>query len=90
MRCKWSFRNEPTNNFSESPAFIPKSRWKPPKGQVSLEVFFSCVEKEYFSDEMNDSTQSNLSEEKWMALRYLADDRNFLIKGTDKGSSVGV
>ena len=61
MRFKWNFRNEPTNNFNEIPAFRPKSGWKPPKGHASLEVFLSRVEKELFSDEMNNSTQSNLS-----------------------------
>ena len=88
MICNWSFRNEPTNNFSEKPAFRPNSRWKPSK--FGLEVFFSRVEKEHFSDEMNDSTQSNPSEEEWMVLRDLADDRNVLIKSNDKGSSVVV
>ena len=60
MRCKWNFRNEPTNNFSEIAAFRFKSEWKRPKGHASLEVFLSRVEKELFSDEMNNSTQSNL------------------------------
>ena len=48
------------NNFSETTAFSPKSGWKSPKGHASLEVFLSCVEKDLFSDEMNDSTRSNL------------------------------
>ena len=61
MTCKWNFRNEPTNNFSETAAFRPKSEWKPPKGHASLEVFLSSVEREILSDEMNDSTQSSLS-----------------------------
>ena len=43
-----------------------------------------------FSDEMNDSTQSNLSEEEWKALKKLVDDRSIVIKGADKGSSVVV
>ena len=30
MRCKWFFRNEPTKNGSEVPAFRVKSNWKPP------------------------------------------------------------
>ena len=67
MRCKWNFRNEPTNNFSETPAFIPKSGWKPHKGHASFEVFLSSVEKELFSNEMKVSTKSNLSGEKWKA-----------------------
>ena len=88
MRCKWNFRNKPTNNFSEIPAFRPKSGWKPPKGHASLEMFLSRVQKKLFSDEMNDSTQSNLSGDEWKALRNLADDRTIVIKGADKGSSV--
>ena len=90
MRCKWNFRNEPANNFSETPAFRPKSGWKPPKRHASLEVFLSCVEKELFSDEMNDSTQGSLSGEEWKALRNLADDKSILKKCADKGSSVVV
>ena len=54
MRCKWNFRKEPTNNLREIPAFRPKSGWKPPKGNASLEGFLSRVEKELFSDGMND------------------------------------
>ena len=49
------------NNFSETTAFRPKSGWKFSKGYASLEVFLSCVEKDLFSDEMNDSAQSNIS-----------------------------
>ena len=90
MRCKWNFRNEPTNNSSKTRAFKSKPRWKPPKRHVSLEVFLSCVEKELFSDEMNNSTQKNLSAEEWKALRNLANDRSLVVKGADKGSSVVV
>ena len=63
IRCKWDFRYEASNSFSEIPAFRPKSRWKPPTEHVNLRVFLSRVEKELFPDEMNDSTQSNLSGE---------------------------
>ena len=41
MRLKWYFRNEPTPSFSERPSFTPKSSWKPPKGNPSLELFLS-------------------------------------------------
>ena len=44
----------------------------------------------FFSDEINDSTQSNLSEEEWKALKRLTDDRSIVIKSADKGSSVVV
>ena len=49
MRLKWHFRNEPSENFSETPAFKPKSTWKPPNGHACLEVFLSQVEKELLS-----------------------------------------
>ena len=90
MRCKWHFRNELSENFSETPAVRPKSVWKPPKDHASLEVFLSRLEKELFSDDISDSTQSNLSAEEWKALRGLAADKTNVIKGTDKGSSVVV
>ena len=90
MRCKWHFRNELSENFSETPAFRPKSVWKPPKGHPSLEVFLSRLEKELFSDDISESTQSNLSAEEWKALRGLAADKSIVIKGADKGSSVVV
>ena len=41
MRCKWFFRNKPTENFSEAPAFHVKSNWNPPKGQSAIEIFLS-------------------------------------------------
>ena len=64
--------------------------WKPPKGHASLEVFLSRFEKELFSDDISESTQSNLSAEEWKALRGLAADKTIVIKGADKGSSVVV
>ena len=49
MRCKWYFRNEPSNEFSEIPAFRPKSNWKPPAGHPYVELFLSKMEHELFS-----------------------------------------
>ena len=85
MRCKWHFRNEVSENFSETPVFRPKSIWKPPKGHVSLEVFLSRLEKKIFSNEI---IESNLSGEEWKALRALAADKTIATKRDDKGSSV--
>ena len=90
MRGKWNFQNEPTNSFRETQALRPKSVWKPPKRHGSLEMFFSRVEEELFSDEMNGSTKSNHFGEEWKALRNLADDRSIMINGADKFSSVVV
>ena len=90
MRCKWHFRNALSESFSETPAFRAKSLWKPPNSHGSLEVFLSRLEKELFSDDISESTQSNLSAEEWKALRGLAADKSIVIKGADKGSSVVV
>ena len=51
-------------------------------------MFLSRLEKELFSDDISESTQSNLSAEEWKALRGLAADKTIVIKGADKGSSV--
>ena len=90
MRCKWHFCNELSKNFSEKPAFRPKSVRKTPKGHASLQVFLSRLEKELFSDDISESTQSNLSAEEWKALRSLAADKTIVVKRADKGSSVVV
>ena len=49
MRCKWFFRNEPTENFSEAPAFSVKSNWNPPKRRPAIEIFLSNFETEILS-----------------------------------------
>ena len=49
MRCKWYFRNELSDYFSEVPAFKPKSLWKPPAGHPCVELFLSKLEGELFS-----------------------------------------
>ena len=49
MRCKWYFRDEPSEEFSEIPAFRPKSTWKPPAGDPCVELFLSKMKHELFS-----------------------------------------
>ena len=49
MRCKWYFRDEPSEEFSEIPAFRPKSTWKPPAGDPCVELFLRKMEHELFS-----------------------------------------
>ena len=90
MRLKWYFRNDVTPNFSEVPAFRPKSSWNPPKGHPNLEVFLSEVEKGLFTVVDSKLGYSNLSKEEWKAMRTLADDRTIVIKKADKGSCVVV
>ena len=38
-RVKGNFRNEPSEDFSDTPAFRVKTSWKPPKGYPNLEMF---------------------------------------------------
>ena len=90
MRTKWNFRNEPSQGFSVSPAFTRKSSWKPQLGYPNLEVFLIQVESELFKETQDSLRYSNLSQEKWRALRSLADDRSIVIKKADKGSCLVV
>ena len=88
MRCKWYFRNEPTENFSEKLAFHVKSNFNPPNGHPALEIFFSKLEDEVFSVLPGTTRDNNLSKEEWLAVRGLAEDRNTVIKPAAKGSCV--
>ena len=90
MRIKWYFRNEISENFSEVPAFSPKSSWKRPQGHPNLEVYLSQVENELFSIVDEPIRYSNLSKEEWIAMRPFADDRSIVIKTADKGSCIVV
>ena len=88
MKCKWYFRNEPTGNFSEKPAFNIKSDWNPPNGHPALEIFVSKLENKVFSVLSGTPRDYNLSKEEWLAMTGLAEDRNIILKPTDKGSCV--
>lgn len=48
------------------------------------ENHLSRLEKKLFSDDISEPTQSNLSAEKWKALRGLVADKTIVIKGDDK------
>ena len=87
---KWYFRNEPTSSFSEHPSFIPKSSWKPPKGNPSLKLFLSQIKKELFEVCKSNLGYSNFSKEEWHCMSLLANDRSIVIKKADKGSCVVV
>lgn len=43
--CKWYFRNEPSDNCSNTPAFRPKSKCKPDAGHLCVGVFLGSLEK---------------------------------------------
>ena len=88
MRIKWNFRNESSQDSHIASAFARKSSWKPPLGHSNLEVFLSQVESELFKEMQDSLRYSNLSEEEWRAVRYLADDRSIVIKKADERSCV--
>ena len=81
---------QPTENFSESPAFRVKSNWNQPKGHPAVEIFLSKLETEIFSVLPGTPLDYNLSKEEWLAMRGLAEDPNIIIKPADKGSCVVV
>ena len=88
MRIKWNFRNETSQNFSETLAFRVKTSWKPLKGHPDLEVFLNKIEEELFRIIETPLSYFNLTKEEWLAVRSLADDRSIVIKKEDKGSSI--
>ena len=49
VRCKWYFRDEPSKDSSEIPAFRPKFSWKPSTGDPYVKLFLSKMEHEVFS-----------------------------------------
>ena len=65
MHIRRNFRDQPSEDFSDKPAFRPKSNWKPPSGRPVLELFLSQLEKEIFNSLLNNSISipSNKSKE---------------------------
>ena len=82
MRCKWYFRNEQSENFSEVPAFKVKSLGS----HRCVELCLSKLEGELFSFLTGKPQSYNLSKEEWQTVRNLAEDRSIIIKPDDKGS----
>ena len=90
MRCKWYFRNDPSEEFSEIPAFRPMSSWKPPAGDPCVKLFLSKMEHELLSFLTGKPQSYNLTKEEWQALKNLKEDRSIIIKPADEGSCVVV
>ena len=62
-------RYEPTPFFSESPAFRPKSTWKPPLGYPNIDAFLSQLGKGIFTLSEKPLRYLNLSNEEWQVVR---------------------
>ena len=84
MRCKWYFRNDVSESFSQLPAFGNKSNWNPPKGYPTLEMFLIQLEGDIFSVLQGNTSSYNLTKNEWLAMRGLAEDRSIIIKPADK------
>ena len=48
MQIKWHFRNELSQNFSETPSFRPKLCWEPLKGNPNSEMFLNKGAQDLF------------------------------------------
>ena len=71
MSVKWYFRNEPSESFSNKPAFSPKSNWKPPEGHPNLKVFLSQIENKLFKTVETPLGYSSLSKKELESVRTL-------------------
>ena len=90
MRTKCYFKDEPTKEFSNIPAFSHKSTWTPPNGYLNLEVYLSQIESEVFKIPKEQLGYPNLTKLEWESTRSLAGDRSSFIKKADKDSCVVV
>ena len=90
VRCKWYFRNDATENFSQLPAFRNKSNWNPPKEHSALQMFLSQLEGDIFSVLPGNTSSYNLTKNEWLTMRGLAEDMSIIIKPADNGSCVVV
>ena len=77
-----------TSSFLERPFFTPKSSWKPPKGNPSIELFLIQIEKELFEVCKFNLGYSSFSNKEWQCMRLLANDKSIVIKKANKGSCV--
>ena len=78
--------DEPSPSFSEVPAFRLKSIWKPQPGHPGVELFLSKLESDLLSFFPGKPQAYNLTEEEWLTMRSLAEDRIIIIKPADTGS----
>ena len=88
IRLKMHFRNEPTENFSTTPAFRVPSNWTPPINDIQLEIYLSEIEEQLSNINENGKSYPNLSPDELKALKDLANDDTIVIKPADKGSAI--
>ena len=88
LRLKWHFRE--SEDFSEYPAFRPRSKFNPRHKDAAIELYLSKLEEELMSISAEGNNYSNVSREESKAINSLRSDRTIVVKEADKGSGVVV
>ena len=88
LRLKWHFRE--SEDFSEYPAFRPRSKFNPRHKDVAIEMYLSKLEEELMSISAKGNNYRNVSREESEAINSLKSDRTIAVKEADKGSVVVV
>ena len=86
LRLKWHFRND-EKEFDRK-RFKPKSTFNPRNKDAAIEIYLSSLEEKLMNIEIPQNKYNNLTREEWSALYNLKNDKNIVIKSTDKGSRV--
>ena len=88
LRLKWHFRE--SENFSDYPAFKPRSKFNPRDKDAAIKLYLSKLEEELMNICVQGNNYSNVTREELAAINNLKADRTIVIKETDKGSGVVV
>ena len=88
LRLKWHFWE--SEDFSEYPAFRPRSKFNPRHKNAAIELYLSKLEEELMSISAQGNNYSNVSREESKAINSLRSDRTIVVKEADKGSGVVV
>ena len=88
LRLKWHFRNGKKDFDPEK--FKPKSTFNPRNKDAAIEIYMSSLEEKLMKIEIPKDKFNNLTSKERKPLYDLKNDKNIIIKGTDKGSAVVV
>ena len=88
LRLKWHFRE--SENFSDYPAFKPRSKFNPRNKDAAIELYLGRLEEELMNICVQGNNYSNVTREELAAINNLKADRTIVIKEADKGSGVVV
>ena len=89
LRLKWHFRKKETDLIWIS-LFKPKSTFNPRNKEAAIEVYMNSLVEKLLKIEIPKDKYNNLTSKERQALCDLKNDKNIVIKGSDKGSAVVV